>query len=73
MNILNFVIVLVCAVAISSAVAVLYANAVRLLAVAKADVEGIHHMRSRIGASMCFAACAIIVLFALWLIIPVFH
>lgn len=73
MNIVNFLIVLVCAVGIAGMLAALYANGVRLLAHSSADEEGIHHMSSRVGAAFCFSVCAAIVLFALWLIIPVFH
>lgn len=73
MNWLNFIIVLVSAVCISGVIGSLYANGVRLLAVAQGDAEGTHHMRSRIGAAACFALCAAVVLFALWLIIPFFH
>lgn len=73
MNFLNFFIVLVCAVAIAGSLAALYANGVRLLAAASIDAEGIRHMKSRVGAAFCFAICAAIVLFALWLIVPVFH
>ncbi len=73
MNILNFVIVLVCAVAIAGSLAALYANGVRLLAVASGDAEGVHHLKCRVGAAFCFAVCIAIVLFALWLIVPAFH
>ncbi len=73
MNIINFFIVLVCAVGIAGMLAALYANGVRLLAHASGDEEGIHHMSSRVGAAFCFAICVAIVLFALWLIIPAFH
>ncbi len=73
MNIINFLIVLVCAVGIAGMLAALYANGVRLLAHAATDEESIHHMSSRVGAAFCFGVCIAIVLFALWLIIPMFH
>lgn len=73
MNFANFFIVLVCAVAIAGALAALYANGVRLLAHASSDEEGVRHMSSRVGAAACFAMCIAIVIFALWLMVPVFH
>ena len=73
MELRNFAIVLACSVCIAGAVGALYANGIRLLSIAQQDAEGIHHMKTRILASVSFAVCVAIVLFALWLIIPIFH
>ncbi len=31
------------------------------------------HILSRLGAALCFGGCIVIVLYALWLMIPIFH
>ena len=73
-ELLNFVTVLAVAVGVAGSVGALYANGLRLWAAA--EERGAHEHASitrRTGSAVCFSACAAIVLFALWLMIPVFH
>ena len=73
-ELLNFVLVLVTAVAVAGSVGALYANGLRLWA--SAEQHGMHEHVSitrRTGSAVCFAACVAIVLLALWLMIPAFH
>ena len=81
-EIISFVTVLVVAICIASAVSVLYAFGLRLLSRASESASsgvaiGLHrapaHIFTRLAAAMCFALCAAIVIFALWLMIPAFH
>ena len=51
----------------------LYATGLRLWAGSGVDGEGNAHLMARLGSVVCFAACIAIVLFALWLMIPMFH
>ena len=72
-EILSFATVLVVAVVIACAVSTLYAFGIRLWARGTAESEGGTHLTLRLASCVCFAACIAIVLFALWLMIPVFH
>ena len=73
-EIMNFATVLVVAVAVASSVGALYANGLRLWALADADsTEGASAIGHRTTSALCFASCVAIVLFALWLMVPVFH
>lgn len=65
----GFITVFVTAIVIAGIIALLYSLALRLWE--KAAEGG--HMASRAVSLVCFAACALIVLYALWLIIPAFH
>ena len=68
----SFVAVLVVAVGIASAIGTLYASGLRLWASGETDTQSEHPSR-RVMSAVCFAACVAIMLFALWLMIPVFH
>ena len=68
----SFVAVLVVAVGIASAIGTLYASGLRLWASGETDMQS-EHLSRRVMSAVCFAACVAIVLFALWLMIPVFH
>lgn len=72
MQFTNFLLVLVVAVAIASCVGALYASGLRLL-VGDAGNEGHTPGGRKALAYLCFAACIAIILYALYLIIPVFH
>lgn len=72
-EIFNLVTVLAVTVGIAGAVSILYASGLRFWAEGKLDSEGNAHLLSRIGSVVCFAGCVFIVLYALWLMIPVFH
>lgn len=72
-ELVSFVTVLVVAVCIASSISVLYASGLRLWARADGDVERNARIMTRLGSAVCFAACVAIVLFALWLMIPLFH
>lgn len=72
-EIVSFVTVLVVAVGIACAVSSLYALGIRLWARGSVEAEGGSHLTSRLASCVCFAACVAIVLFALWLMIPLFH
>ena len=72
-EIANFVTVLAVTVGISCLIASLYASGLRLWAAGELDAEGNAHLLHRIGSVVCFAGCVFIVLFALWLMIPIFH
>ena len=37
------------------------------------DREGYARIMPRVGSVICFSGCVFIVLFALWLMIPIFH
>lgn len=70
---LSFITVLLVAVGIASVVSVLYAMGLRLWASSAVDAEGNAHLMERLGSVMCFTGCVVIVLFALWLMIPALH
>lgn len=73
---MDFIIVLAVAVVVAGLIGTLYATGIRLWAqgvTAEGEVEHSSHLSARVGAVVCFAACVVIVLFALWLMIPVFH
>lgn len=72
-EIASFTTVLVVAVLIASSISVLYASGLRLWARADGDVERSARITARLASAVCFAACVAIVLFALWLMIPLFH
>ena len=70
-EIVSFITVLVVAVCVACSISVLYASGLRLWARADGDVE--LRLTTRLASAVCFAACVAIVLFALWLMIPMFH
>lgn len=70
---ISFVTVLVVAVCVASSISVLYASGLRLWARADGDDVRGERIITRLGSAVCFAACIAIVLFALWLMIPLFH
>jgi hypothetical protein len=70
---MNFLLVLVTAVAIAGSVGTLYASGLRLWAEGIVDDKGHAELLPRIGSVICFGGCVVIVLFALYLIIPAFH
>lgn len=72
-EITSFVTVLVVAVCVASAISVLYASGLRLWADGGVDAQGNAHLLHRVVSVLCFTACVAIVLFALWLMIPLFH
>ena len=88
-EVMNFVLVLACAMGVAGAIGALYATGLRLwIRGAQADEmwadtdAGAVERRSRhcrayvfarVGSAVCFALCVAIVLVALWLIIPAFH
>lgn len=69
----SFVTVLVVAICVACVISILYATGLRLWAGSGVDGEGNAHLMARLGSVVCFAACIAIVLFALWLMIPMFH
>lgn len=72
-EIVNFAVVLGVAVCVAGAVSVLYASGLRLWAQADACAPHAPRVMTRLGSAVCFAACVAIVLFALWLMVPLFH
>ena len=72
-EITSFVTVLVVAVCVASTISVLYASGLRLWADGRVDAQGNAHLLHRLVSVLCFTACVAIVLFALWLMIPLFH
>ena len=72
-EIMSFVTVLVVAVGVASVISMLYALGIRLWARGAVEEVGGAHMLPRLFSCVCFAACISIVLFALWLMIPLFH
>lgn len=70
---MNFLLVLGVAVAIAGAIGTLYASGLRLWAKGTVDHQGNAQLTPRIGSVICFGACVVIVLFALYLVIPAFH
>ena len=66
-EVISFLTVLIVAV-------VMYATGLRLWARSTAaEQEGHGFMGARIASVACFVACVVVVLFALWLMIPLFH
>jgi len=73
-EVISFLTVLVVAVVIAGGIGTMYATGLRLWArSAAAEQEGHGFMGSRIASVACFVACILVVLFALWLMIPLFH
>lgn len=72
-EVMSFVTVLVVAIVVAGTVSALYASGLRLWSRGEELVETDAHIMWRVGGAVCFAACVAIVLFALWLMIPVFH
>ena len=72
-ELINFVPVLAVAVGVACAISVLYASGLRLWAAGDVDAQGTPHLLHRVVSVVCFTACVVIVLFALWLMIPMFH
>lgn len=72
-EILNFATVLTVAVFVAAMISTLYASGLRLWAAGGLDKEGYARIMPRVGSVVCFSGCVFIVLFALWLMIPLFH
>ena len=74
-ELINFVTVLAVAVGVACAISVLYASGLRLWAKSGAPEggDGSPNYLFRFASVACFAACVVVVLFALWLMIPMFH
>ena len=72
-ELVNFVTVLLTAICVACAISVLYASGLRLWAAGEVDAQGNAHLLHRVVSVICFTACVAIVLFALWLMIPMFH
>ncbi len=72
-EIINFLTVLVVAVGIAGGLGALYASGLRLWAQGGLDSKGNAHIINRLCSVICFTACVVIILFALWLMIPMFH
>ena len=70
---INFATVLVVAVCVAGMISTLYASGLRLWAAGGLDREGYARIMPRVGSVICFAGSVFIVLFALWLMIPIFH
>lgn len=73
MEFMNFILVLVTAVTVAGTISSLYAMGLRLWGAGALDSRGDAHLTARVGSVLCFSACVSIVLFALWLMIPLFH
>ena len=61
------------AVCVASLISILYAWGLRMWADGSVDAQGNAHLMHRVISVICFTACVSIVLFALWLMIPMFH
>lgn len=72
-EIMSFLTVLGVDICVAGSICSLYAFGIRMWAQSTAGGEGEVHIGSRIVSACCFAACVAIVLFALYIIIPVFH
>ncbi|HIY84305.1 hypothetical protein [Rubneribacter sp.] len=72
---MSFATVLVVAVGVACAISALYASGIRLWAkgVETGEADNDTNLIPRLLGGVCFAACVAIVLFALWLMIPLFH
>jgi hypothetical protein len=73
MEFMNFVLVLATAVTVAGTISSLYAMGLRLWGTGALDDRGNVNITARVGSVLCFSACVSIVLFALWLMIPLFH
>ena len=70
----SFLTVLVVAVGVAAAIGTLYATGLRLWAKSEPQgADGTVNAGERAGEIVCYAACVAIVLFVLWLMIPLFH
>lgn len=72
-ELVNFATVLATAVGVACVISLLYASGLRLWAAGALDAQGNAHLLHRVVSVICFTACVAIVLFALWLMIPMFH
>lgn len=72
-EIISFLTVLLVAILVAGSVSSLYALGLRLWLTANAQGESASHVTFRIASVICFAGCVCIVLYALWLMIPIFH
>lgn len=73
-ELINFATVLIVAVGIAGGIGVMYASGLRLWAKSgAAEGDGSPNYLVRFASVACFAACVVVVLFALWLMIPMFH
>ena len=72
-EIISFATVLFTAVCVASLISVLYAWGLRMWADGSVDAQCNAHLMHRVISVICFTACVSIVLFALWLMIPMFH
>lgn len=72
-EIINFLTVLVVAVGIAGGLGALYASGLRLWAQGGLDSKRQCTYINRLCSVICFTACVVIILFALWLMIPMFH
>ena len=73
MQFMNFILVLAVAVGVAGTIGTLYATGLRLWSLGAVDAQGNANLTARIGSVLCFCTCITIVLFALWLMIPLFH
>ncbi len=74
-EVMNFATVLVVAVCIAGGIGVMYSSGLRLWAKSGSaeGADGSPNYLIRFASVVCFAACVVVVLFALWLMIPMFH
>lgn len=73
-EVFSFLTVLVVTVVVACSISILYATGLRLWAKSSGvDTSGQAPIMTRLFSVICFALCVIIVLFALWLMIPQFH
>ena len=74
-ELINFATVLIVAVGIAGGIGVMYASGLRLWSKSGASqsADGSPNYLVRFASVACFAACVVVVLFALWLMIPMFH
>lgn len=72
-EVMSFIIVLGVAMLVAGTISALYASGLRLWYRGVVDSNGNALLMPRLLSVVCFAACVLIVLFALWLMIPLFH
>ena len=73
-EVVSFFTVLAVAVIVACTIAFLYGMGLRLWYQAvTVESQGSPRILTRVGSVLCFTACVFIVLFALWLMIPIFH
>ena len=72
-QVMEFVLVLVVDICVAASISVLYATGLRMWARGAVPAGTGGHITYRLASAMCFAACVVIVLVALWLMIPIFH